>query len=135
MVRVVTDSTADIPPEMAEKLGITVVPSYIAFGSETYQDGVDLTKQQFYDRLNASRVIPTTAAPPIGAYEEVFHRLAKENPGVAFFPAKDMAFCSNMKKINLLKVLASLEGMVHKVQVAPEIADRARGAIERMIKI
>jgi len=63
---------------MAEKLGITVVPSYIAFGSETYQDGVDLTKQQFYDRLNASRVIPTTAAPPIGAYEEVFHRLAKE---------------------------------------------------------
>jgi len=78
MVRVVTDSTADIPPEMAEKLGITVVPSYIAFGSETYQDGVDLTKQQFYDRLNASRVIPTTAAPPIGAYEEVFHRLAKE---------------------------------------------------------
>jgi len=63
---------------MAEELGITVVPSYIAFGSETYQDGVDLTKQQFYDRLNASRVIPTTAAPPIGAYEEVFHRLAKE---------------------------------------------------------
>jgi len=78
MVRVVTDSTADIPPEMAEKLGITVVPAYVAFGTETYQDGVDLTKQQFYDRLNASRVIPTTAAPPIGAYEEVFHRLAEE---------------------------------------------------------
>ncbi len=78
MVRVVTDSTADIPPEMVERLGITVVPSYIAFGSETYQDGVDLTKQQFYDKLIASRVIPTTAAPPIGAYEEVFSRLAKE---------------------------------------------------------
>ena len=78
MVRVVTDSTADIPQEMAEKLGITVVPSYIAFGSETYQDGVDLTKQQFYDKLIASRVIPTTAAPPIGAYEEAFSRLAKE---------------------------------------------------------
>jgi DegV family protein with EDD domain len=78
MVRVVTDSTADIPPEIAEKMGITVVPSYIAFGSETYQDGVDLTKQQFYDKLIASRVIPTTAAPPIGAYEEVFGRLAEE---------------------------------------------------------
>lgn len=78
MVRVVTDSTADIPPEMAEKLGIAVVPSYIAFGSETYQDGVDLTKQQFYDKLITSRVIPTTAAPPIGAYEEVYSRLAAE---------------------------------------------------------
>jgi DegV family protein with EDD domain len=63
---------------MVEKLGITVVPSYIVFGSETYQDGVDLTKQQFYDKLIASRVIPTTAAPPIGAYEEAFSRLAKE---------------------------------------------------------
>ncbi len=41
---IVTDSTADIPPEMVEELGITVVPSYIVFGSETYQDGVDLTK-------------------------------------------------------------------------------------------
>jgi len=63
---------------MAEELGITVVRSYIAFGSETYQDGVDLTKQQFYDKLIVSRVIPTTAAPPIGAYEEVFSSLAKE---------------------------------------------------------
>ena len=80
MVRVVTDSTADVPPEMAEKLGITVVPAYVAFGTETYQDGVDLTKQQFYDRLSASRVIPTTAAPPIGAYEEVFRRLWIELP-------------------------------------------------------
>jgi DegV family protein with EDD domain len=78
MIRVVTDSTADIPPEMAEKLGITVVPSYIAFGAETYQDGVDLTKQQFYDKLITSQVIPTTATPPIGAYEEVFSRLARE---------------------------------------------------------
>jgi len=78
MIRVVTDSTADIPPKMAEKLGITVVPAYVVFGSETYQDGVDLTKQQFYDKLIASQTIPTTAAPPIGAYEEVFHHLAKE---------------------------------------------------------
>jgi fatty acid kinase fatty acid binding subunit len=78
MIRVVTDSTADIPAEMAEKLGITVVPAYVVFGSETYQDGVDLTKQQFYARLSASRVIPTTAAPPIGTYEEAFGRLAKE---------------------------------------------------------
>ncbi len=71
----------------------------------------------------------------IGTEAGILYRLEKENPGVAFFPAKDMAFCSNMKKINLLKVLAALEGMVYKVEVPPDIADRARGSIERMIKI
>ena len=71
----------------------------------------------------------------IGTEAGIIHRLEKENPGVAFFPAKDMAFCSNMKKINLLKVLGALESMVFKVEVPRHIADRARGAIERMIKI
>jgi DegV family protein with EDD domain len=77
-VQIVTDSTADIPPDMAERLGITVIPSYIIFGSEAYRDGVDLTKQQFYDKLAASRVIPTTATPPIAAYEEAYRRLAQD---------------------------------------------------------
>jgi DegV family protein with EDD domain len=63
---------------MAERLGITVIPSYIIFGSEAYRDGVDLTKQQFYDKLATSRVIPTTATPPIAAYEETYRRLAED---------------------------------------------------------
>ena len=71
----------------------------------------------------------------IGTEAGIIYRLKKENPGVAFYPAKDMAFCSNMKKINLLKVLKTLEGMVYKIEVPPGVSERARGAIERMIKI
>lgn len=78
MVRIVTESTADIPPEMVAELGITVVPSYVLFGTESYRDGVELTKEQFYEKLAASRQIPTTATPPPALYEEAYHRLAGE---------------------------------------------------------
>lgn len=78
MVRVVTDSTADIPADMVAALGIIVIPSYVVFGSESYRDEVELTKQQFYEKLRSSRVIPTTAAPPPAVYDETYRRLAKE---------------------------------------------------------
>jgi DegV family protein with EDD domain len=78
VVKIVTDSTADIPADMATRLGITVIPSYVVFGTETYLDGVELTKQQFYEKLAATRMIPTTATPPPGAYEDAYRQLAKE---------------------------------------------------------
>ncbi len=78
MVRIVTDSTADIPAEMAARLGITVVPCYVVFGTETYQDGVDLSREQFYEKLTTTAVIPTTAAPPPALYEQAYRQLAQE---------------------------------------------------------
>jgi DegV family protein with EDD domain len=78
MVRVVTDSTADIPADMATELGITVVPSYVIFGRETYRDGIELTKRQFNEKLAAGRVMPTTAAPPPAIYEEAYRQLVRE---------------------------------------------------------
>jgi DegV family protein with EDD domain len=78
MVRIVTDSTADIPTETVDALGITVVPSYVVFGSESYRDEVELTKKQFYDKLVSSPTIPTTATPPPESYEEAYRQLGKE---------------------------------------------------------
>jgi quinolinate synthase len=65
----------------------------------------------------------------------MIYRLEKENPGKRFYPAHDLAFCANMKKITLPKVVASLETLTPRVEVPKEIADRARGAIERMLRI
>ncbi len=65
----------------------------------------------------------------------IIYRLKKENPNKNFYPAKDLALCSNMKKINLRKVLTSLEKMIYKIEVPQEIGQRARGAIEKMVKI
>jgi DegV family protein with EDD domain len=78
VVRVVTDSTADVPSDMVVALGITVIPSYVVFGSETYRDGVELTKAQFYEKLLTTQVVPVTAAPPPHVYEEAYRRLARE---------------------------------------------------------
>ena len=78
MVKIVTDSTSDIPAELVAKLGIAVVPSYIMFGTESYRDGLELSMQQFYDKLASARVIPSTAAPPPDIYQEVYRQLAEE---------------------------------------------------------
>jgi quinolinate synthase len=65
----------------------------------------------------------------------IIHRLKKEGPTKMFYPVRGSAFCFNMRKVTLDKVLMSLEEGTHRVTVPPEVADRARGAIEKMLKI
>ena len=77
-VRVVTDSTSDLPPELAESLGITVVPLNVHFGSEVYKDGVDLSADAFYQRLADGPVLPKTSQPSVGDFAEVYQRLGQE---------------------------------------------------------
>ncbi|HET9920883.1 MAG TPA: DegV family protein [Ktedonobacteraceae bacterium] len=77
-VRIVTDSTADIPPAVAEKLDITVVPLTVFFGEEAYLDGVELDNASFYRKLQASKELPTTSQPSPAAFEEAYERLIKE---------------------------------------------------------
>ncbi len=71
----------------------------------------------------------------VGTEAGIIYRLKKENPKTAFYPVKDMAFCSNMKKVNLRKVLAALEEMKYRIEVPQDISRRARGAIEKMIQL
>jgi DegV family protein with EDD domain len=77
-VAIVTDSTADLTPEMVEELGVTVVPLQVIFGDEAYREGVDITTEEFYERLVKSRPLPTTSAPSVGDFQEVYERLLKE---------------------------------------------------------
>lgn len=71
----------------------------------------------------------------IGTEVGIIYRLEKENPGKRFYPLKDNAICSNMKKITLEKVLISLENMGPKVEVSTDISRRAKGAIEKMVSL
>ena len=74
-VKVITDSTADLPPALAEGLGITVVPLNVHFGTEVYRDGVEITADEFYRRLVTASRMPTTSQPTPGdflsAYDEM----------------------------------------------------------------
>src|SRR5215831_11446169 len=77
-VRIVVDSTADIPRERAARLGIAVVPETVLFGEEAFLDGVDLDGPGFYQKLATSRVLPTTSAPSPGLLEEAYRRVISE---------------------------------------------------------
>jgi fatty acid kinase fatty acid binding subunit len=78
---VVTDSTADLPQEWRERYGIEVVPLKVLFGKDTFRDGVDMTNEQFFQRLAASTTLPTTSAPSPGEFAEVYRRLAHDYDG------------------------------------------------------
>jgi DegV family protein with EDD domain len=77
-VRIVTDSVADLPPAVARELGITVIPLVLRFGAESYRDGIDLTPEQFYKKLQTSRAFPATSVPPPDSYVEAYDRLAEQ---------------------------------------------------------
>jgi len=62
-VRVVTDSSCDLLPEVARELEITVVPLYLRFGEKTYRDGVDIGPDEFYEKLGRDPVHPSTSQP------------------------------------------------------------------------
>lgn len=81
-VRVVTDSTADIPQEVAAELGITVVPLYVHFGEQIYRDRVDLTTEEFYKKLFSHKVLPKTSAPSPDTFRQVYSRLSQESEAV-----------------------------------------------------
>jgi len=77
-VKIVTDSVSDLPPEIAEELGITVIPLNVRFGEEVYRDGVDLTTEQFYEKLKHGNTLPVTSVPSPGTFAEAYDKLAQE---------------------------------------------------------
>jgi DegV family protein with EDD domain len=78
MIKIVVDSTADIPQELCEEYDITVVPVLVQFGTETLRDGIDISHDAFYARLVEGPDHPKTAAPSVGMFEEVFRRLTAD---------------------------------------------------------
>jgi DegV family protein with EDD domain len=82
-VAIVTDSVSDLPPQVAEEFGITVVPLVVRFGTELYRDGLDISSDQFYQRLKASKVLPATSVPPPGAFADAYDKLAEKTNAIA----------------------------------------------------
>ncbi len=78
MVSIVTDSTSDIPPDIARELNITVIPVHVVFGEESFDDGVTITREEFYRRLKTTKVLPTTSTPSAGEFAEMYRRVGGE---------------------------------------------------------
>jgi len=83
-IKIITDSVADLPPQVAKELGITVIPVHVCFGTEVYRDGIDISTEQFYQKLAQSKTMPTTAVPPLAVFAEVYDEVAEEADGIIF---------------------------------------------------
>ena len=77
-VKIVTDSVADLPSGVVKELGITVIPILVRFGEKVYRDGIDLTSEQFYEKLKESKTLPVTSVPSPGAFAEAYDSLAEK---------------------------------------------------------
>ena len=81
-IKIVTNSTSDIPKELAEELDITIVPEYVVFDNKCYKDRIDITEDQFYDKLINENIQPTTACPSPQDFLDVYNELGKNADGI-----------------------------------------------------
>jgi len=81
-VKIVTDSTADLPPQLAQELDISVVPVYVRFGQELFRDSVDINEDQFYQRLLNEPIHPKTIQPSPKDFSDVYRSLAPKSDGI-----------------------------------------------------
>src|SRR5690349_15600356 len=77
-IRLVTDSTADIPLDQAQAADISIVPLTVFFGDEAYLDGVELDNASFYNKLRASKELPRTSQPSPAAFQEAYIKLIND---------------------------------------------------------
>ncbi len=76
-VKVVTDSTSDLTPAEAKKHDIEIVPLNVHFGDEVFKDGIEITTDQFFDKLLNESIFPSTSQPSIGEFVETYKRIGK----------------------------------------------------------
>lgn len=81
-VRIITDSTADIPNDIVNQLGIIVVPLKVNFGREVYRDGIDISSGDFINRLGREDILPTTSQPSPGEFVAVYEKVIAKGESV-----------------------------------------------------
>ena len=107
MIRIVTDSTSDLPAEIVEHFGIDVIPAILVLDGRMYEDGVDLSRDDFYERLPGFAITPTTASPSAGTFEETYRH----------------GFESGATHILSLHVSSTLSGIYNAAQIAAKSFD------------
>ena len=91
-VKIVTDSTSDLPGNLAQKYGIEIVPLKVNFGDKSYNDGVDLTSKEFYEMQASSAELPRSSQVNPAEFIEVFERLLSEEDEIlGIFIAEELS--------------------------------------------
>lgn len=82
MIKIVTDTTCNLPPAWFGRYDITVIPFNIQFGLETFREGLDITPDTFYRRIQTEQALPTTSQPAIGDFIKTYQTLGRDGAEV-----------------------------------------------------
>ena len=78
MLKIVTDTTCNLPPVWFSQYELTVIPFNIQFGLETFREGIDIDPATFYQRIQSEQALPTTSQPAIGDFIDIYRQLAAD---------------------------------------------------------
>jgi len=110
-IRIVTDSTSDLPQSVIDRYGIVVINNYINMQGKSYLDGIDISRQEFYQRLPGCNPSPTTSGPGIDTYVRTYQRLAEEGASEII----SIHVASEFSNITNIAILAARE--IHELPV------------------
>lgn len=141
MIRIITDSTSDINHEKAAELGIIIVPLTVHFGSQSYRDGIDITKDEFYKKLAVAETLPNTSQVNPDVFAKLFQRYIDEGDEiVGVFISTDMsgtcqsAFIAremvSQEKIHIVDSRSTTFGMAILIHVAVQMRDQGKNAAQ-----
>jgi DegV family protein with EDD domain len=82
VIKIVTDSTCDLPPVWLKQFNITVVPFNILFGLDSFREGLDISPELFYERIQSEQTLPTTAQPAVGILKQTYQQLTADGSQV-----------------------------------------------------
>jgi len=105
-VKIITDSTSDIPKELAEELDITVIPQYVIFGNKCYKDRVDISDDEFYTKLVNENILSTTSQPTVQDFLAIYNE-----------------FHTNADGIVSIHISTGLSGTVNSAEQAKKLID------------
>lgn len=103
-IAIVTDSTSDIPADLAARYTIKVIPAIVVINGRSYEDGKGLSREAFYQQLPTMETPPTTATPPVGVFQQVYESL----------------FNSGVQTIVSIHVSSQLSGIFGTAQMAAQ---------------
>ncbi len=107
-IKIITDSVADIPKDIAQALDITVLPLSVHFGSVSYKDGIDLTTKEFFNKLSKCDRLPTTSQVNPGEFKMVFEKYLQDYDHIICITMSE-AMSGTYKAANIAKELIGSE--------------------------
>lgn len=109
-VGIVTDSTSSMPMDLVDQMGIKVVPQVLNWGEESMLDGIDITQEEFYQRLATTDVMPTTSQATIAGFKQAFEEFLEEGKSIA-------AICLSPKLSGTLQSAQQAKAMFPEAEI------------------